>query len=51
MNWVAYCIDCQEELENCPNGYFAEGAARFHHRQHPDHKVIVGYYYEEKKGE
>ena len=43
MNWVAYCCDCHEKLEDCPNGYFAEGAAKYHKRDNPDHVVIVGY--------
>jgi hypothetical protein len=56
MNWTAYCITCRETLECCPNGHFAEGAARAHKRgieidngRHlvaggtSEHVVIVGY--------
>lgn len=44
QEWIAYCVDCQKELERCPNGGFADGAARRHLRvEEPDHHVLVGY--------
>jgi hypothetical protein len=56
MNWIAYCIDCNKVLEDCPNGGFAKAAARLHHDglgvwNHKEgmiagvegHRVIVGY--------
>ena len=45
IQWIAYCTDCQVELERCPNGLFAEGAARhhIHYTGDKDHKVIIGY--------
>jgi len=45
VNWIAYCITCQKELENCQNGNFAEVAAKQHRRNHWGHQVIVGYEY------
>ena len=42
-NWTAYCITCHKVLEDCPNGEFAEVAARIHVDDKPYHKVIVGY--------
>ncbi len=59
MNWIAYCIDCQLVLEDCPNGNFAEAYARLHSKGLgvwndkqggmiagvEGHRVIVGYIY------
>jgi hypothetical protein len=49
MNWIAYCTTCAKELENCPNGMFASGAARVHRKNNPEHQIIVGYYEGEQK--
>jgi hypothetical protein len=46
MEWVAYCITCSKELERCPNGNFAEAAARHHRRTNWGHFIIIGYEYE-----
>ncbi len=43
IDWIAYCVTCDKELERCPNGGFADGAARYHIRENQDHRVIVGY--------
>ena len=42
MDWIVYCLDCQEEIDRMKNGGMAEGYARKHRREH-DHKVIIGY--------
>jgi len=41
--WVAKCQTCGKELERCPNGIFAEGAAKLHVRENTDHTVLVGF--------
>lgn len=43
MNWTAYCITCGKQLESCPNGTWAEAAARIHLRLNGDHRILVGY--------
>ena len=41
--WVAVCLDCHKELERCPNGHFAEGAARYHVKNTECNKTLIGY--------
>jgi hypothetical protein len=59
MEWIAYCITCQKELDRTVNGAFAEGAARHHlglsrFQGHgggnPNHVLIVGFQYKENSG-
>lgn len=40
--WEAHCLTCGRQLEACPNGSFAEGAARYHVKYHKGHRVVVG---------
>ena len=42
MNWLAYCPECKEELECCPNGDFAQAAAQLHANK-TGHKVLVAF--------
>ena len=51
MNWIAHCKTCLKELENCPNGHFAHGAARIHKRDNPLHEILVGYDFDESTSE
>jgi hypothetical protein len=41
--WVAYCTDCQEELEAGTNGSGIEEVAE-RHAALAGHRVLVGYY-------
>lgn len=41
--WIAVCLDCHTEIERCPNGIFAEGAARNHVKHTECNRVVVGY--------
>jgi hypothetical protein len=41
--WVAYCTDCQEELEAGTKGSGIEEVAE-RHTALTDHRVLVGYY-------
>ena len=42
MKWTSICLDCGKVLESCPNGIFAEAAARIHKKQYPEHRCYVG---------
>ena len=42
--WAARCNICGE-IECCPNGTFAEVAAKNHAASNPDHEVILGNIY------
>ena len=51
MEYITICITCgNRELERCPNGFFAEGAARKHLQDYPNHRVIVGYEIKNENG-
>jgi hypothetical protein len=43
MIWIAYCKDCQKEIDRAPNGIFVECAGKRHIRENNDHKIIIGY--------
>jgi hypothetical protein len=47
LEWVAYCFECNRELDRTPNGVWVEAAARIHRRGNPGHRVMVGYEVEE----
>lgn len=42
MKWIAYCTECNKELDRMQNGSMAEAAGRIHSRK-TGHDVIVGY--------
>ena len=43
VKWIAFCSDCNKELEKCKNGVWADSAANRHLENNPDHFVLVGY--------
>ena len=43
MEWMAYCITCNQKLYEGVNGDFVEAAARSHNKDNAPCKVIVGY--------
>jgi hypothetical protein len=49
MDWTSVCLDCGKVLESCPNGTFAEAAARLHLEKYPDHRCYVGVKVEKRK--
>lgn len=44
INWVAYCLTCNKELDKAPNGAIMEAAAKRHKRDNIGHTVILGIY-------
>ncbi len=44
LEWVAYCLTCNKELDKAPNGAIMEAAAKIHKRENMGHTVLLGTY-------